>query len=112
MVLHAAHEGRTGSAGVRYEQILRGAEEACAVGRQGGVALLTTCGYPPEKGADLWESGVKRYCKHSQLRYAGMLAEHDPGYRSVFMDAEKEAHARQFAQMLLAAVPETGEGKE
>ena len=76
------------------------------------VALLTTCGYPPEKGADLWESGVKRYCKHSQLRYAGMLAEHDPGYRSVFMDAEKEAHARQFAQMLLAAVPETGEGKE
>lgn len=82
------------------------------MGRQGGVALLTTCGYPPEKGADLWESGVKRYCKHSQLRYAGMLAEHDPGYRSVFMDAEKEAHARQFAQMLLAAVPETGEGKE
>ena len=29
------------------------------------VALLTTCGYKPEKGADLWETGMKRYCKHS-----------------------------------------------
>lgn len=61
------------------------------------VALLVTCGYPPEKGADLWEMGIRRYCKHSKLRYLGMLAEHHRGYQSVFMDEEKAQHARQFA---------------
>lgn len=55
-----------------------GEQKGPALWESKAVALLTTCGYPPEKGADLWESGVKRYCKHSQLRYA-MLAEHDPG---------------------------------
>ena len=67
------------------------------------VALLTTCGYPPEKGADLWEGGMKRYCKHSQLQYLGMLAEHDLGYQATFMDQEKAQHARDFARQLLAA---------
>lgn len=65
------------------------------------VALLTTCGYPPEKGADLWENGVKRYCKHSQLQYMGMLAEHDLGYNSMFMDLEKENRAKKFARDLI-----------
>ena len=58
------------------------------------------CGYPPEKGADLWESGIRRYCKHSQLQYAGMLAEHDPGYSKVFMSPEKAERAAQFAAKL------------
>lgn len=65
------------------------------------VALVTTCGYPPDKGADLWESGVKRYCKHSQLRYLGMLAGHDHGYNSVFMEDEKANRAREFARSLV-----------
>lgn len=65
------------------------------------VALLTTCGYPAEKGADLWEQGVKRYCKHSQLVYCGQLAEHDPGYKKVFMDEEKAERARAFARSLI-----------
>ncbi|MDD4335600.1 MAG: flavodoxin family protein, partial [Desulfotomaculaceae bacterium] len=30
-------------------------------------AILATCGYPIEKGADLFEQGIKRYCKHSKL---------------------------------------------
>lgn len=64
------------------------------------LALITTCGYRPEKGADLFEEGVKRYCKHSQLKYMGMLAERDLGYKSVFMDVEKDAHAREFAHRL------------
>ena len=64
------------------------------------LALVTTCGYPPEKGADLWESGIRRYCKHSQLQYAGMLAEHDPGYSKVFMSPEKAERAAQFAAKL------------
>jgi len=65
------------------------------------VALITTCGYRPEQGADLWENGIKRYCKHSKLQYIGMLAERDLGYQSVFMDKEKEKHARVFAEYLL-----------
>ena len=65
------------------------------------IALLVTCGYPPEKGADLWEDGIKRYCKHSQLQYVGMLAEHDLGYRSVFMDDDKSEHAKGFAYKVL-----------
>lgn len=65
------------------------------------MALVTTCGYRPEKGADLWEAGMIRYCKHSQLTYAGMLAERDLGYERVFMDEEKAQHAAEFARQLL-----------
>lgn len=65
------------------------------------LALITTCGYPPEKGADLWEAGMIRYCRHSGLQYAGMLVERHLGYESVFMDAEKETHAREFARQLM-----------
>lgn len=65
------------------------------------MALITTCGYRPEKGADLWEEGMKRYCKHSQLQYIGMLAERHLGYGSEFMDDEKAAHAKAFARQLI-----------
>lgn len=65
------------------------------------VSILTTCGYRPEKGADLFEEGIKRYCKHSSLIYDGMLAERDLGYKAVFMDDEKARHARDFARFLL-----------
>lgn len=65
------------------------------------VAIIATCGYRPEKGADLFEEGMKRYCKHSQLQYIGMLAERDFGYQSVFMDTEKEQHSLRFAQEVI-----------
>lgn len=68
------------------------------------LALISTCGYPPEKGADLWEAGVRRYCRHSQLRYLGMLCEHHLGYQTVFMDEEKAARAAAFARSLLKAL--------
>lgn len=65
------------------------------------LAIIVTCGYRPEKGADLFEEGIKRYCKHSQLQYMGMLAERDLGYQSVFIDTEKAQHSRLFAQELI-----------
>lgn len=65
------------------------------------LAIIATCGYRPEKGADLFAEGVKRYCKHSQLQYIGMLAERDLGYKSVFMDTEKARHSCLFAQELI-----------
>lgn len=64
------------------------------------MALIESCGYRPEKGADLFEEGMRRYCKHSQLVFDGMLAERDLGYKSVFQSPEKEAAARAFAARL------------
>ena len=68
------------------------------------VAAVTTCGYRPERGADLWEEGLQRYCKHSQLRWLGMLSARHLGYSAPFMDGEKAAQARAFAAELLAAM--------
>lgn len=65
------------------------------------LALLTTCGYPPEKGCDLLEEGLRRACKHSQLRYLGSHAERHMGYDTVFMDSEKDARTREFARELI-----------
>lgn len=64
------------------------------------LALVTTCGYPPEKGADLWQTGMRRYCRHSQLQYLGMLAERHRGYDTAFMDEGKAARAAVFADEL------------
>lgn len=64
-------------------------------------ALLTTCGYPVEKGADLYEEMMKRYCKHCGLTYTGMLAERQRNLKESFMNEEKEKHAREFARSFL-----------
>lgn len=68
------------------------------------VSIITTCGYRPEKGADVFEEGMKRYCKHSALIYDGMYAERDLGYKSTFMDEEKEGRARVYARTLAAKI--------
>lgn len=65
------------------------------------VALITTCGYPIEKGADLYEQMMKRYCKHCSMDYVGMLAERQRNLKEPFMNEEKEQHARAFATELL-----------
>lgn len=65
------------------------------------IAILTTCGYRPERGADLWEEGIRRYCRHSQLSYRGMLAERHMGYGTQFMDEAKEKNVSDFLAKLL-----------
>lgn len=65
------------------------------------VAIITTCGYRCEKGTDLFEEGIKRYCKHSHLTYAGMLAQRHFGYDVPFMDDDKAQQARLFARRLI-----------
>ncbi len=77
-----------------------GKERGPAIWAGKKMALIATCGYPIEKGSDAWEDGMKRYCKHSQLQYVGMLTERDLGYHKIFMDEEKERHAREFAQQV------------
>ena len=69
------------------------------------LSIITTCGYRPDKGADLFEEGIKRYCKHSALIYDGMLAERDLGYKTVFMNDEKVRHAKEFAHFLVEKTP-------
>ena len=64
------------------------------------MALITTCGYPPDKGSDLLEEGIRRYCRHSRLNYAGMLCERHMGYEIPFMDDAKAGRARDFARRL------------
>ena len=68
------------------------------------VALLETCGYRPEKGADLFEEGIRRYCKHSGLRYLGSHAERHLSYQTAFMDEEKAVRTRAFAEKLMETV--------
>lgn len=47
---------------------------------------------------------MRRYCKHSGLRYLGSCAERHMGYDTVFMDSEKNQRARAFARELLQRV--------
>lgn len=65
------------------------------------MALITTCGYPVEKGADLLEEGLKRYCRHSRLRWMGMLAERHRNLQEPFMNEEKAQRAKEFAGKLI-----------
>lgn len=59
--------------------------------------LITTCGYPPEKGADILEMGIKRYCNHSKLNYGGMLCVRHMGYHTEFATPENQKLAEEFA---------------
>ena len=68
------------------------------------VALLLSCGYRPEKGCDLFETGMRRYCAHSRLRYLGSHAERHLGYDMPFMDEEKAERTRTFARLLLEKI--------
>lgn len=73
-----------------------------------GVVTLVTCGYPPEKGADLWEEGVKRFCRHGRLNYLGILCRRDWGRGEPFLNEEREQAARDFAQALILTLRTDG----
>ncbi len=66
------------------------------------LAIITTCGYRPERGVDLFEEAIKRYCKHSQLNYVGMAAQSDLGYRSIFVPDDKLSQT--FAHQIISFV--------
>lgn len=68
------------------------------------MALITTCGYKTQNGADLWEEGIRRYCKHSKLHYLSMMAERHMGYKTEFMDETKRINARKFADKVIAEI--------
>ena len=62
------------------------------------VAAVATCGYSPEKGSDLWDEGLRRWCKHGKMEYRGMLSLRDTGGNTPFMTEEYIEQTKQFAQ--------------
>ena len=65
------------------------------------MAAVVTCGYRPERGADLFLEGMRRWCRHTEMRWLGALTERHMGYDTVFMDGEKADHAANFARQVL-----------
>lgn len=80
-----------------------GKEKGPAIWAGKKCAIVTTCGYKPEKGADLFEEGIKRYCRHSSLEYLGMLAFRDLGYDKLFIDDDKIEQAKAFAREIMVS---------
>lgn len=68
------------------------------------LAAIATCGYPPEKGADLWEEGLRRFCRHGGLEYMGIFCRRDRGGAEPFLNEEREQAVRDFAQAIRMAV--------
>lgn len=68
------------------------------------VATITTCGYEPGKGADLWEEGLRRWCKHGDMDYLGMYCHRDMGKKEAFMTEQVEFDVRDFAHALYVMV--------
>ena len=71
-----------------------------------GRKLMTfaTCGYPLEKGTDLWGAALLRWCKHSGMEYLGMYCHRDLGSGQEFMNDRVEADVRNYAHALYTAV--------
>lgn len=68
------------------------------------VAAIASCGYHPDRGADLWDEGLKRWCKHGEMDYLGMLCRQDFGPQEPFMNEERDEAARDFAHALYLTV--------
>ncbi len=69
------------------------------------AAVAVTCGYPVDKGAIVFEDGMKRYCKHSKLNLVGTLAIQATGVEinNPFLTEEKMREIGSFAQTLVKA---------
>ena len=78
-----------------------GREKGPSLLRGKGLATIVTCGYPEEKGADLWQDGLRRWCRHSGLHWQGMLCGRDMGPGVPFLTQDKLAAARDFARALI-----------
>ena len=73
------------------------------------MAAVVTCGYRPERGADLFLEGMRRWCRHTEMRWLGALTERHMGYGTGFMDGEKAAHAAEFASQVLIPLSDAAE---
>jgi multimeric flavodoxin WrbA len=65
------------------------------------VCALATCGYRVDKGTDLFDEGLARWCKHAQLRYLGLHAARHLGYHVPFLTPEIEESTVNFSENIL-----------
>ena len=70
------------------------------------LAALATCGYPAEKGSDIWSEGLRRWCRHGKMDYRGMLTLRDFGGEVPFMTKAYEEQTRAFARELIESMGE------
>lgn len=64
------------------------------------VALITTHGYKADYANEPFETGMKRFCKHSNWKYLGLYSERDFGDDVDFSCEEFSARARSFADLV------------
>lgn len=68
------------------------------------LCALATCGYRVDKGTDLFDEGLHRWCKHAQLRYLGLFAARHMGYDTEFMTDEITKSAEDFTNCILKSI--------
>jgi multimeric flavodoxin WrbA len=65
------------------------------------IAIIATHGYDAEYGAEPFETGIKRLCEHSGLKYMGMYSVRDEDDLASFQTDIAIAGAKEFALRLL-----------
>ncbi len=73
------------------------------------VAIIATHGYEREYAAEPFETGIKRLCEHSKLKYIGMYSVRDTDYKeedylASFQTPEAVEGVKAFARELLQCV--------
>lgn len=68
------------------------------------VCALTTCGYRVDQGTDLFDEGLRRWCKHAHVRYLGLFAARHLGYDMPFMTEELVQNTRQFSKTIIKSI--------
>jgi multimeric flavodoxin WrbA len=71
------------------------------------MGILTTCGYPDHYGADLFDMGVKRYAKHSELTYIGHYNARDKGKQYAFFTEDDRERLQKYAEETVSAMTVT-----
>ncbi len=65
------------------------------------IAIVATHGYDANYGAEPFEMGIERLCKHSNLNYMGMYSVRDEDDLASFQTESAISGAKNFAQKLL-----------
>jgi len=73
------------------------------------MAVITTHGYPRELASDTFETGIKRLCDHSRLRYLGAIGLRDEDDLASFTAPEAVEAAKAFARELSSALQSNAE---
>ena len=64
------------------------------------IAIIATHGYDVRYGTEPFETGIKRLCEHSNLKYVGMYSVRDEDDIASFQTIEAVSGAEEFANRL------------